>query len=126
MGERGIASSLCSKAALADSVEDPLEAPPLCIKAALADSIEDPPEASPLCSKAALADCLENILREHHLSEASVENHFDANFHPAPARKIDGFGLKQFCKTLTSNARNSVSGGDSGRSSASFRVLRGK
>ena len=32
------------------------EAPPLCSKVALADSVEDPLEASPLCSKVALAD----------------------------------------------------------------------
>ena len=60
---------------------------PLCSKVALADSVEDPLEASPLYSKAALADCLANILREHHLSEASERNDVDANFHPAPARK---------------------------------------
>ena len=41
---------LCSKVALVDSVEDPLEASPLCSKVALADSVEDPLEASPLCS----------------------------------------------------------------------------
>ena len=36
------ASPLRSKVALADSVEDPLEASPLCSKVALADSAEDP------------------------------------------------------------------------------------
>ena len=41
---------LCSKVALVDSVEGPLEASPLCTKVALADSVEDPLEASPLCS----------------------------------------------------------------------------
>ena len=55
------ASPLCSKVALADSVEDPLEASPLCSKVALADSVEDPLEAPPLCSKVALADSVEGL-----------------------------------------------------------------
>ena len=50
------AAPLCSKVALLDSVEDPLEASPLCSKVALADLVEDPLEASPLYSKVALAD----------------------------------------------------------------------
>ena len=57
--QRPAASPLCSKVALADSVEDPLEASPLCSKVALADSVEDPLEASPLCSKVALANSAE-------------------------------------------------------------------
>ena len=55
------ASPLCSKVALASSAEDPLEASPLCSKVALADSVEDPLEASPLCSKVALADSVEDL-----------------------------------------------------------------
>ena len=121
-GGKGIASPLCSKVTLADSVEDPLEAPPLCSKAALADSVEDPLEASPLCCEVPLADSPEHILREHHLNEASMKKHFDANFHPAPARKIDSLGSKQFCKTMTPQARNSASESGSGTSSVSFRV----
>ena len=116
------ASPLCSHAAPTDSVEDPLEASPLCSKAALADSVEDPLEASPLCCEVPLADSLEHILREHHLNEASVKKHFDANFHPAPARKIDSLGSKQFCMTMTPQARNSASESGSGTSSVSFRV----
>ena len=57
-GGEGFASPLCSKVALADSVEDPLEASPLCSKVALADSVEDPFEASPLCSKVAVIQTL--------------------------------------------------------------------
>ena len=38
------ANHLRSKAALADSVEDPLETSPLRSKAALADAVEDPLE----------------------------------------------------------------------------------
>ena len=53
---RKCTSPLCSKLALADSVEDPREASPLCSKIALADSVEDPLEILPLCSKVALAD----------------------------------------------------------------------
>ena len=53
------ASPLCSKVALADSVDNPLEASALCSKVALADSAEDPLEASPLCSKVALPDLVE-------------------------------------------------------------------
>ena len=49
MRGRIAAPSLCSKVALADTVEDPLEASPLCSKVALADSVEGPLEASPLC-----------------------------------------------------------------------------
>ena len=37
-------SPLCSKAALADSVEDPLEASPLCSKAAVTVTLEAPAE----------------------------------------------------------------------------------
>ena len=59
---RGCASPLCSKVALADSVEDPPEASPLCSKVALADSVGDPLEASPLCSKVALTDSIEDPL----------------------------------------------------------------
>ena len=40
---------------------DPLEASLLCSKVALADSVEDPLEASPFCDKAALADSGEPI-----------------------------------------------------------------
>ena len=49
-GGKGVASPLCSKVALADSVEDPLEAPPLCSKVALADSVADPLDAPKLSS----------------------------------------------------------------------------
>ena len=37
----------------------PLEASPLCSKVALADSVDNPLEASALCSKVALADSVE-------------------------------------------------------------------
>ena len=56
------ASPLCSKVALADSVEDPLGASPLCSKVALADSVQDPLEASPLRSRVALADSVQDPL----------------------------------------------------------------
>ena len=48
-GGKGVALPPCSKVALADTVEDPLEAPPLCSKVALADPDGDPLEASPFC-----------------------------------------------------------------------------
>ena len=53
-------SALRSKVALADAVEDPLEASPLRSKVALADSVEDHLEASPLRSKVALADTVQS------------------------------------------------------------------
>ena len=64
-GGRGIASPLYSKVALADSVEDPLEASPLCSKVALADSSEDP-------------------LARKMLLVFLQKKHFGSNFHPAP------------------------------------------
>ena len=82
-GGEGFASPLCSKVALADSVEDPLEAQPLCSKAALADSVEDPLEASPLCSKAALADSVEDPPEASPLCSKGALADL-VNFHLAP------------------------------------------
>ena len=83
-----IASLFYSKAALADSVEDPLEAPPLCSKVALADSSLSKHHLSAARS---LWQTQSQILPQHLFVENNsvflLSRHFVPNFHPAPARK---------------------------------------
>ena len=52
-----------------------LEASPLCSKVALADSVEDPLEASPLCSEVALAGPFKDAMEAVALAD-SVEDRF--------------------------------------------------
>ena len=66
--------TLCSKVALADPVEDPLQASPLCSEVALTDSDEDSLEASLLCSKVALTDPAETSADSNHLRAMQLKS----------------------------------------------------